>query len=363
MNRKIAKKLNWMLRIVLFSTVFICLFIWLSYTFRPSTFFANNTSTYEENAAQTDVLFVGGSTTYAYWQPLYGFNDYGLASYSYSGPAMSPVIMKDLLTEARKSAEAKLYVIDLRALHLMETRPEVYTDEYMRVYTDAIPYSVNRNEMIKNETAWKEASFDISNYVDLIYYHDRWRDLNWDSWKWSKPAKEVDSMGFHYLGDTIFSAKLEDYSGNTNRAEISPAVMDVLNDILQYCKDEEMQCLFTLNVFECDESIKEYYNTVGDIVSEYGYSFINTNDYWQEIGIDPEVDFYDNNHLNVMGALKYTWFLGGYIIDNYELPDRRTDPAYSKYYSMYEKNVEKTGEILELLKPKLLEIKGSDNDG
>jgi hypothetical protein len=72
------------------------------------------------------------------------------------------------------------------------------------------------------------------------------------------------------------------------------------------------------------------------LVNEYGYEFFDTNDYYDEMGIDFSHDFYDNNHVNYYGAQKYTVFLANYIKNNYSVTDRRDDSRYSDWYSGYE---------------------------
>ncbi|WP_240516399.1 hypothetical protein [Brachyspira sp. G79] len=46
--------------------------------------------------------------------------------------------------------------------------------------------------------------------------------------------------------------------------------------------------------------------------------------------MDFSKDFNDPNHLNYKGSAKFTRYLGKYLKENYDLPDRRGDP---KYYS------------------------------
>ena len=53
--------------------------------------------------------------------------------------------------------------------------------------------------------------------------------------------------------------------------------------------------------------------------------------------LTPE-DFYDPNHSNFFGAVKFTDALAAYIDAQYDLPDRRNDPVVQEHWGgVYEK--------------------------
>ena len=51
---------------------------------------------------------------------------------------------------------------------------------------------------------------------------------------------------------------------------------------------------------------------------------------YDDYNLNFDRDFQDSSHLNYNGADKFTRYLGKYLKENYDLPDRRNDP---KYYS------------------------------
>lgn len=78
-------------------------------------------------------------------------------------------------------------------------------------------------------------------------------------------------------------------------------------------------------------------------VQERGWNCINfnTDQMFQELELNPENDFLDVNHMNYLGAEKYTDWLCAYLKSNYSLDDHRGDAAYQMredgyaYYSDY----------------------------
>jgi hypothetical protein len=69
---------------------------------------------------------------------------------------------------------------------------------------------------------------------------------------------------------------------------------------------------------------KDFDRQIDDIAKTYGLSYINFDDYNDEIGLDYTTDTPDaGSHLNASGAAKFSSYLGKYIRDNYTVSDRR----------------------------------------
>lgn len=79
---------------------------------------------------------------------------------------------------------------------------------------------------------------------------------------------------------------------------------------------------------------QKIYNRVRQIASLYDVPYIDFNMLYQEIGLDFSVDFADGDHLNHKGNTKFSVYLGNYIKENYNIPDRRKDNGYESYQVM-----------------------------
>ena len=100
----------------------------------------------------------------------------------------------------------------------------------------------------------------------------------------------------------------------------------------------------------------------------------NLQDKVEEIGLTLSKDYYHEAHTNIHGSLKFTYYLGKYLSENYDFEDKRENldyeswnMAYDKYLDIispyvpdFELNHEKRD--VSLLAPKLLEcnISGSE---
>ena len=71
------------------------------------------------------------------------------------------------------------------------------------------------------------------------------------------------------------------------------------------------------------------YNAVYAIAEEYGVPYLNLLHYLDDISFNYDTDLRDPAHCNRSGAEKITAYLGAYIKENYQIPDRREDPTYA----------------------------------
>lgn len=334
---KMIQKNKWIINSILFILLALFIFVRLSYLFRPVSIDRRNLLGYnKEEAEVTDVVFIGGSSTYVFWEPYLAWKEYGIASYDYATDSMSPALLKGLMQEARNIKEPDLFVIDLRALEVRDSHPDFYSDAYLRNITDSLKYSKNRTDMIQYAYGYEQPELKnkIETYFDLIKYHVNWQDISQKQYEYRDGiVKDNLYKGFEII-TTQCHVPLEE--GNWKDVSevkyFSDDVMQILEDILIYSKENDLNVLFTLNPFYQEKaSAKKRYNGVKKLVEEYGYVFLNTNDYYDEMNIDFLCDFYNIDHVNLYGAEKYTLFLGDYITEHYAgtVQDRRNDYQYS----------------------------------
>ena len=72
-------------------------------------------------------------------------------------------------------------------------------------------------------------------------------------------------------------------------------------------------------------------NRMHRIVEERGYPYY---DLWKtvdEMQLRLDTDFYNNNHTNVHGAIKYTNLLAKYLKDHYGFTDKRGLPGWESW--------------------------------
>ena len=333
------------------------------YSFIPVSYFVrhinanrqNFSGFYDEKEKSLDMVYIGGSAAFVYWEPLRAWNSYGFTSYNFAHNSIVPQAIKYYIEEVEKTQSPNLYLIDLRPFQygeVYEGNPKqqcMYTEAYIRNGTDSMNYSYTRYKLINEAVKDKEKR--LYYHLDFFKYKSRLQTLlSTILLSESGDVRETEFIdniaenrlkGFSFIYKTA-KVKFTDHSSVTEVGTIDPEVHKYFIDLLEYCKEKERKILFIVHSYVQTKAHKMEYNYMKEVIEQYGFDFLNTNDYYKEIGLDYNKDLYNNNHVNVFGAEKYTDFVAKYIDEKYNLPDKRGDEAFSDWNTCYDEFVEKT---------------------
>lgn len=177
---------------------------------------------------------------------------------------------------------------------------------------------------------------EISFLFDLIRSHGNWRTLTRDSFVYAFPGtKTCETKGFFPIRK-YRSVELNDNSWNTGSEPVVKAAEDNFRDFLDYLSLQDRKVLFVVAPHVETREQRSQYNYLSKIIYEYGFDYINLNDKLDELGVDGSTDFYNDDHMNIFGAEKYTEWLASYVKNRYDLPDGRDDPKYDSYDDDYD---------------------------
>ncbi|MCH5251173.1 MAG: hypothetical protein J1E98_14645 [Lachnospiraceae bacterium] len=285
-----------------------------------------------------DMIYIGGSDVFCYFSPLQAWNDYGFTSYDLGSTSLQTENILYLLKHALKYQDAQLLVIGVRSFVFYSGDGE---EGGLRYTSDALDLGIDRLRLIKTYYDRRPMEDDIcSVYVDIAKHHSRYELLSSpEAWALmdnmgESPYKGADVKGSYYYLDELPQA-------NTGgRRELAPMADYMLHELLDFCKDNELNVLFVESPYVLTQEEYELYNTIDDVVTSYGFRFLNANEYFEEMKLDVSQDFIDRAHVNVFGAEKYTDFLGNYIVENYGFSDHGVegkaswDEAYAAYADM-----------------------------
>lgn len=310
-------------------------FVLLSYLMRPVTNSRKNLcGFYAEPNNSLDMVYVGGSACYVYWEPLRAWNQYGFTSFNFATDALQPQSIKYSLEEIRKTQAPQVYIIDIRPFqygdifHEEENVRNMDRVASFRNVVDNMKFSMNRYELIRDWAPTQEEKwtyqFDISKYHSNIE-----AVINPTNWQYIFNEKSLYTKGFYYYQGKEPLPFAE--SIQTEELPLEAELDSIFIDLLDYCQDENLQVLFIVHAYCNQEEDQKKYNYMERRVKEYGQGFLNVNDYFFDIGFDVENDFNDTNHVNLLGADKYSEFLAGYLAEHYDLPDHRVDPNYNQW--------------------------------
>lgn len=316
------------LRIVSF---FIILIIILSYTNKVFSYKNDPginafTKFYELEDNTVDVLVLGSSHAYQTVNTGVLWQEYGISSFVLAGSDQPLWNTYYYLKEALNTQTPHLIILDA----YKTAKVTDYSEDYFIISnTFGMKWSKNKIEAIKlsaPQERWGQFMFSY------IQYHSRYTDLSradftknqgnplYENWK-----------GFRCnMNTTVYD--MPDVSEVTEREALSQKTETYYRKIIELAAENDIPLLIVVSPYAgIDETDQAMLNTAADIASEYNVDFVNYNLLYDEIGIDFSCDVADVHHLNYKGSQKYTQSLGEYIINHYDIPDRRGNDEYESW--------------------------------
>ena len=323
---------------------------------------------YEEDKNSLDIVYLGASEVYSDIAPGHAYEKNGVTSYLFATQANSILNYKSQLKNILSRQDPDLIVIELNGA-VYGDEEEVTKEPNLRNYADNVPLDLTKAEWIMENGGKNTAEY----LFPFIKYHGVWSDTKHKREQvYKKTIIQDQQRGFNYLKGVLNETNI---FRNTQRSmnESLPKSAGVtepltqieekgLRELLQFCKDEKLDNVvfarFPHIVVRRTFSRFARSNTVGEIVKEYGFDYLNFERDIAMTKLDENKDFYNLDHLNVYGQQKFTDFLTDYLIKHYgvtprELSDGQkeeweTCSDYYKAYSAYSKKLIKAGKRREL---------------
>ena len=288
---------------------------------------------YEEPEDSLDAVYIGSSNCYAFWNPNLAWEEYGITVYPYTCSSQPLIVAEYLIKEARKTQPDAVYVVNINTLG-----DGSVSDTVMHRLLDFMPLSKNKLELTDYLCNLADLSFSdrLEYYIPLIRYHDKWAELTADNFSTEINDIKGGNTTSWYLGHVKDVSK--DYKTSDESHEISLALEESINSLLDYCDEEDVKIVFvTVPRAEGKLETVQKFNTVNKLITDRGYPIIDLMDCPEAANIDPTTDYYNTTHTNIHGALKLTHYISEYLIENYGFEDKRQDEAYDSWNESYEK--------------------------
>lgn len=289
---------------------------------------------YKQPKDSIDVLILGSSHAYMNIYPYYLYSLYGISSYNLCAAAQPVWNTYYYLKEALKTQKPKLIILE--SLEVMLNKDyynlvgTIYGFRFSKYFIENIKISYLKKQWL--------------DFINPFYqYHNRYSSLTFEDFSINKGKESYK----YFKGNLILNkVKVNDVPieyVTTNISNLYWKSEKYYRMIIELTQNNRIPLLIIkspYNVYHYEKRIfsfndKNYiqsqYNAIMKIANEYCVPFINFNFIYNEYNLDFQTDFADlAGHLNYKGAAKFTSYLGKYLKENYDLPDRRGDP---KYYS------------------------------
>ena len=304
-----------------------------------------------------DVLFFGTSHVRQGVSPFFLFSEYGILSYNLSHSSQDIGYSCYNLKNALDYCKPKIAVLDVYSCRLEfpdcdeEIRSHLMFDEY--------PFSLTKMQTILDFYERSKLK-DLRDELIFPYrlYHSRWSEVGFspiDAWnrKTVFPNRETKTLGF----DCRFGLEknVDDYR-NMRLCSDDECLENENSDGIKYiekfcslCKENGIQPVLIYLPPASGVLQQKEANSVRKLSERLGVPYCNL--LFVDGLIDDDTDFYNCNigtedvfpdtmsngncHLNLSGARKVTSHIGKILRDDFDLPDRRGEVAYSHWNEDY----------------------------
>lgn len=285
-------------------------------------------SFYREKRQSLDAVFIGASSVHAFWQPVLGWADNGIAVWNYSNDSLSAKAVLPMLKEVHRLQPDALYIICLNTFKVSNVK---INEVKLHTIVDYQPFSLNKIRTIQYMTENTEfTGLDkLEFYFPIIRFHDRWDSLK----SWAFDALDYDYKSSIRYSNFISVVK-DQKDGVQSSDAVEPIPEDVetvLRDLLDYSYAKGFNLLFAVSPQVLSETELGRINYLKAIVAEYGYPCLDVQEEFENTEIQTNTDFYNKLHTNIHGSLKYTKYLGDYLVKHYGFSDKRGQPGWEEW--------------------------------
>jgi len=252
---------------------------------------------FDEPKNSIDVIMLGHSGVYRGLSPMEMYGEYGFTSYACSMSVQLPWESYDILYSVLQTQSPR--VVLLETDHLFYDNSNSIDESYGKyTFQNIFP-------IFKNHACWKD-------WLPGKSYRER---------SATKGYQYTDKVRPYTGGGTLVPTK-KSYKMHEKHYE-------ALEKIYKLCKEKNIK-LFLIEVPSVMIWDTEKYNCINAYAKKRGLDFIDTNQCLEEFGFNWTTDTCDRgDHLNYSGAKKLSAYMGKYLKERYDLPDRRSDENYS----------------------------------
>lgn len=338
------------LRTVIFLCIFFLVLGSLTYVIRTNGVVKDIfTGFYAQEKDSLDVILIGSSPVYPFYISPKIWGDCGITCYPLSSHVQRPSASLPLLKEVFKTQKPQVVVFEMR-MYTMEDGDMESNMAYARGVTDNMKYSLNRIYAINRLV--KDPIERYTYYFDIFKYHSNWKTMVLpDQIRCFAYEKEHPLKGYVIRDEVgpLEQDRIPICTDITETAPIPPEQEERLYELLSYLQKEGQQALFIVSPYRVEEEEMKMFNYMKPIIASYGYDFVNMNEYYEEIGLDFETDYYDfGGHVNTFGAEKCTLFLEK-LLERFRIPDKRGQEGFESYQQSYEYYLEVGGQALKTI--------------
>ena len=277
---------------------------------------------YAEEKNSLDIVSIGGSNIRRYIDNPFLYELTGLTSYNVVESRMAVEAYPYLLKEIRKTQTPKLTIIGTRGyIRYHGEEGEEEREKNLRWTTDNMDFSLNRWAYINSYLDTLKQKLEMM--FDIVTFHDNWQNVETIMPEYADNREKSPLKGWTVVKKVEKTKKLKTYEETP--FPLLEGAKESLDKFLEVLKGEEGPFLFVLTPYHLGKKAYRRSLTVKETIKAAGFDILDFNEFYEELDLDPETEFYDKNHVNALGARKVTKFLADYLEEHYGIVPEHTE--------------------------------------
>lgn len=280
---------------------------------------------YELDKDTVDVLAIGCSSLYQSINPHILYDEYGISSFTLGQGGLLTNYDYYYLVEALKTQSPQVLILDTVGLRVNKEIPQ----NIAMNFTSGLKLSKNKIDLFWNEIPieqWKEL------LLKYPMYHSRYNELSsadFLPWRGEKAHQYDKGEIIAWTTDEADFEYTLDANAVKTKREPTEETINYLLKILDLAQKNNIEVVLYAAPYAISEEEQELQVWVKEFAIENGILYIDGNVQREEIGVQiPQDILQDGYHLNHEGNKKVSKYIGEFLINNFDLPDRRNDDQY-----------------------------------
>ena len=272
---------------------------------------------YLEDKNTLDVVLIGSSEVYNDFSSAIAYDKFGFTSYPIGTPAQNGIFIKYQMKEVLQYQNPKLFIVEVNGF----LGDDSISDSQIRNVCENIRLSDNKVSLLSSLNCCDDV---YTYYLPFFKYHN---DINVGTCIYNcNNRMNQFGLGYSLLKGNytgIYSQQIDKEVSLENskfKVELTESNKDNLIDLLTYCKHNNLNVLFVrfprIQTSRTAETLGRS-NAIEDIISTYGYDYLNFVSKIDCSEVLNRSDFYNSEHLNIEGQEKFTLFFGNVLYQKY----------------------------------------------
>ena len=288
---------------------------------------------YSEPRDTIDVLYVGSSPLLRGVSPMLMWQEHGFTGYVRASALQAPAVSYGLLAESLQYQRPKLVV--LLCDNIFSEYDYAEREGDLRRGLDGMKLSRYKLDIIREVTAADERQSLLSYIFPLMRYHDRWKEIDLAEDKPEPLLEHSFRKGNVSLRESAPQTYPQGFMEPTGETVFFDAEAKAyVEKSIALCKEKAIPILL-LHLPKMSWTYERSAALEG-FAAEQGVAYLDLDrtEYRAEIGLDPQVDYYDQGHMSLTGTMKLSDWLGDWLQAQYSLPNHKTDAKISEEWNM-----------------------------